>query len=171
MALNKLIFDVAGGLTNVTGMRVERIRTVLDTVRETIDQLAKATPDDPELQRSRSAMFNMFVDTYLAAGDVNDALEAADRGPRHRPQALAAQPGQCRRRARRFRSVWSGSATCEIQAGDTDGALEAYHERLGIARTLLTSDPTNRQGKRDMSVSLNKVGDVEVRIGDQGRRA
>ena len=88
VALDKLIFDVAGDLGVVAGMRVDTIRTLLDTVSQTIDELAQSAPDDTELQRSRSAMFNMFVDTYLAAGDVNDALDAAQQSAGHRAQAL-----------------------------------------------------------------------------------
>ena len=92
MAIDKLIFDVAGDLGVVAGLRVETIRTILDTVSQTIDELAQSAPDDTELQRSRSAMFNMFVDTYLAAGDVNDALDAAQQSLDIARKLFAAAP-------------------------------------------------------------------------------
>jgi len=166
VAVDKLIFDVAGGLSNVAGMQVGTIRTVLDTVRDTIDQLAEATPDDPELQRSRSAMFNMFVDTYLAAGDANGALDAASQGLEIARKLFKDQQDSLR--AERDVSVsLERLGDVRMQLGMTNEALEAYGERLEFARTLLKKQPDNRQAKRDLSVSLNKVGDGKLRLNDR----
>ena len=166
VALNKLIYDVAGDLSDVTGMRVGTIRTILDTVRTTIDQLARAAPDDLELQRSRSAMFNMFVDTYLAAGDVNDALDAAEQGLAISRKLSDAAPDDLG--AQRDTSVsLERLGDVQVQAGDLNGALATFRERLKFARRLLTSSPESLQAKRDLSVSLNKLGDIEFRTGDK----
>jgi tetratricopeptide (TPR) repeat protein len=165
VAINQLIFDVAGDLSVVAGMRVETIRTLLDTVSQTIDQLAESAPDDAELQRSRSAMFNMFVDTYMAAGDVNGALEAAQQSLDIARKLSAAAPGDTG--AERDVSIsLERLGDVKIQSGDPGGALEVYQERLAFARRLLTEDPISTQAKRDLSVSLNKVGDVRLRGGD-----
>jgi hypothetical protein len=72
-----LIFNIAQGLRDVAGMRVDTIRKILDTVQTTIDQLTLTAPDDPQLLHSRAVMFTNFVDTYLAAGDLRDAAAAA----------------------------------------------------------------------------------------------
>ena len=166
VALDKLIFDVAGDLGVVAGMRVDTIRTLLDTVSQTIDELAQSAPDDTELQRSRSAMFNMFVDTYMAAGDVNGALDAAQQSLDIARKLYAAAPDDTG--AERDVSIsLERLGDVKIQSGDTDGALQAYQERLAFARTLLTKDAKSLQAKRDLSVSLNKVGDVRLRAGDQ----
>ena len=166
VAIDKLIFDVAGDLGVVAGLRVETIRTILDTVSSTIDELAQSAPDDTELQRSRSAMFNMFVDTYLAAGDVNGALKAAQESLDIARKLFAAAPKDTG--AERDVSIsLERLGDVRIQAGDTKGALDAYQERLAVARRLLTGDPKSLQAKRDLSVSLNKVGDVRLRVGDQ----
>jgi tetratricopeptide (TPR) repeat protein len=165
VAVDKLIFDVAGDLSTMAGMRVDTIRTILETVRSTIDQLAEAAPDDVELQRSRSAMFNMFVDTYLAAGDLNGALDAAEQGLKIARKLFADDPNNTR--AERDVSIsLERLGDVKIGAGDSDGALAAYQERLDFARRLLAKDPQNLQAKRDLSVSLNKVGDVKFRTGD-----
>ncbi len=166
VAIDKLIFDVAGDLGVVAGMRVDTIRTILDTVSQTIDELAQSAPDDAELQRSRSAMFNMFVDTYLTAGDVNDALDAAQQSLDIARKLYAA--AQDDTGAERDVSIsLERLGDVKIQAGDTKGALDAYTERLAFARALLTKDSKSLQGRRDLSVSLNKVGDVRLRAGDQ----
>ena len=72
-----LIFDIAQGLRNVAGMRVETIRTILETTRRTVDQLLATAPNDPRLLRSRLVMLNNFAATYQSAGDLKDALAAA----------------------------------------------------------------------------------------------
>ena len=164
-AVDKLIFDVADGLRNVAGMRVGTIRTILDTVRSTIDNLAEAAPDDPELQRSRMAMFNSFVDTYLVAGDVNNALDAAAQSLKISRKLFANDPESAF--AERDVSIsLERLGDARIQAGDSAGALKAYKERLEFARRLLARQPDNLDVKRDVSVALNKIGDVESRDGN-----
>ncbi len=53
-----------------------------------------------------------------------------------------------------------------VAQGDLPGALEAYEESLRIARALADRDKGNAGWARDVSVSLNKVGDVRVAQGD-----
>ena len=53
--------------------------------------------------------------------------------------------------------------------GDQSGALAAYQEGLDIARKLAAEDPGNALAQRDVSVSLNKVGDVKLQAGDPRR--
>ncbi len=166
VAINQLIFDVAGNLGKVAGMRVETVRTILDTVSKTIDQLAQSAPDDTELQRSRSAMFNMFVDTYMAAGDVTGALNAAEQSLKIARKLSAAAPDDTGA-ARDVSISLERLGDVRFQSGDTAGALQAYQERLAFARRLLAKDPTGPQAQRDLSVSLNKVGDIRLRAGDR----
>ena len=52
-----------------------------------------------------------------------------------------------------------------LAAGDRAGALSAYEESLAIMRKLAASDPGNAGWQRDVSVSLNKVGDVRLAAG------
>ena len=90
-------------------------------MQKTIDQLIEVAPDDPQLLRSRAAMFNNFVDTYLAAGDLHDAATAAAQG-------------------------------------------------LDILRELAAQDPGKAEAQRDVSVSLEKVGNVKQQQGDLAAR-
>ena len=169
VAIDKLIFEVAGDLGKIAGMRVDTIRTILDTVSKTIDQLAQSAPDDTELLRSRSAMFNMFVDTYMAAGDVNGALHAAEESLKIARKLSAAAPDDGS--AERDVSIsLERLGDVEFLSGDTKGALAAYQDRLAFARRLLAKDPSDPQAQRDLSVSLNKVGDVRLRTGDRTAR-
>ena len=54
-----------------------------------------------------------------------------------------------------------------LQAGDRAGALAAYEESLAIRRKLAEADPGNAEAQRDLSVSLDKIGDVKLQAGDR----
>ena len=50
--------------------------------------------------------------------------------------------------------------------GDLAGALKSYRDSLAIIDRLAKSDPGNTGWQRDLSVSYEKVGDVQVAQGD-----
>ena len=161
-----LIFDVAQRLSNVSGMRVDTIRRILDTAQETVDQLVETAPNDRHLLRSRSAMLNNFVTTYLAAGDLKDAAAAATQSL-DIARKLAAQD-QGNAQAQRDVSVsLERLGAVKLRAGDQAGALAAYQESLDLRRKLAPQDQGNAQARRDVSVSLERLGAVKLRAGDQ----
>ena len=63
------------------------------------------------------------------------------------------------------------TATSLLAIGDTAGALAAAEQARQIMADLAASNPTNAGWQRDLSVSYNKVGDVQVAQGDLARRA
>jgi tetratricopeptide (TPR) repeat protein len=50
--------------------------------------------------------------------------------------------------------------------GDLDGALKSYRDALAIVDKLAKQDPGNAGWQRDLSVSYEKVGDVQSAQGD-----
>ena len=44
--------------------------------------------------------------------------------------------------------------------------MQAYQQSLEIRKRLAAADPANTQAQRDLSVSYNKLGDVQVQLGD-----
>ncbi len=52
------------------------------------------------------------------------------------------------------------------QLGDTQSALGYYQQCNDIRERLAEADPTNTQAQRDLSVSYNKLGDVQLKLGD-----
>jgi len=53
-----------------------------------------------------------------------------------------------------------------VSRGDLDGALEAFEESLTVRRRLSASDPRNTLWQRDVTLSLDGIGDVRVSRGD-----
>ena len=54
----------------------------------------------------------------------------------------------------------------QVAQGDLAGALTSYRDGLAIADRLAKADPGNAGWQRDLSVSYEKIGDVQVAQGD-----
>ena len=53
----------------------------------------------------------------------------------------------------------------QVAQGDLSGALKSYRDGLAIRDRLAKSDPGNAGWQRDLSVSFNKIGNVQVAQG------
>ena len=82
-AADHVVFRIARDLRDVQGMRVELARRILDAAQVMMDELARAAPDDLQLQRSRAAMLSEFVDTYLRVGDLTRTRRVRGRPGDH----------------------------------------------------------------------------------------
>lgn len=164
-AVDDLIVDVAGGLRTVSGMRVEIVRKILETVQATVERLAATAPDDKGLKRSQIAMYGLFTDTYLAAGAVDEARALADAGLSIARTLADADPGN----ADAQRDL-SGSlikvGNVMVQAGAHASAAAAFEESFTLSRSLADADPSNAVSQRDLAVSLSKIGNGKLRAGD-----
>ena len=60
---------------------------------------------------------------------------------------------------------------CAAPAGRSCRALDLFHASRAISQRLADADPTNAGLQRDLSISLNKVGDVLRHQGDLAGRA
>ncbi len=134
-AVNDLIFNIAQGLGyDSSTLPVSTIHHILDTVKATIESLAATEPGDTDLQRSRLTMLGNFAETYLKAGDLEDAQKAAEESLAL-AQALAKDKGDAE--AASDLSVSYHKVGDVLQAkGDLDGALTAYRASLAIAERL-----------------------------------
>ena len=158
--LNGLVYNVAQGLQNVVGMRVDAVKSTLGALGTTIDKLDKSAPDDPDLKLSRARMLANFVDTYLAAGALTDAEGAANDGLAAARAVLANDPGN--RDAQRALAVGLYKlGDVKLKAGDVSAALTSYQESLDTAEKL---DGPGAQRAR--WVSTEKLGDAKLAIGD-----
>ena len=163
--VDKVIFDIAQGLRNAQGMRVETIRSILTQVGSATQQLADAAPNDRDVQRSRAVMLDDFGDTYLAAGDPAAALKAYEGSLAIQRKLVAADPGN---------ADWQRDVSLSLDRignaksakGDTAGARAAYDEALKMARAQAKASPDNPERQRDLSVSLERMGDLAKRAGD-----
>lgn len=92
-AADGLVFDIAQGLRDVEGMRTSSVAKILGTARQTIEKLVDASPGNLPLQRSRSVMLEEFGTTYLAQGNLPQALESFQASLAIRERLAKADPG------------------------------------------------------------------------------
>jgi len=158
--LNGLIYNVAQGLQNVVGMRVDAVKSTLGAVSGTIDALDKGAPDDAELKLSRARMLANFVDAYLAAGALQDAEGAANDGLAAAQTVAAKEPdNQDAQRALVVSLYKLGDV--KLKAGDASVALQSYQQSHNTARTLAEHD-RGGASQRLLWVTLQKVGDAKL---------
>jgi hypothetical protein len=72
---DSLVMDIARGLRDVQGMSADSVRTILDTAKGTLEQLAASSADDLSLQRSRAVMMEAFGEEFLG-GEWKDRRRA-----------------------------------------------------------------------------------------------
>ena len=128
-------------------------------------KLAAADPGNAEWQRDLSVSLDRVGDVRLAAGDRAGALAAYEESLAIMRKLAAADPGNARLAARPEREPRQGRRRAAGR-GRPAGALAAYEESLAIMRKLAAADPGNAEWQRDLSVSLDKVGNVQL---DRGR--
>jgi tetratricopeptide (TPR) repeat protein len=164
-AADQVAFRIAGDLRDVEGMRVESVRRILTTAQAMMDGLARAAPNDLQLQASRGGILSEFAATYLSAGDLASARAAADESLAIARKLAAADPGNARQHDLSVSLHNVGDV--RLAAGDRAGAFAAYDEGLAIMRKLAAADPGNQDWQRDLGVGLNRIGDVRLAAGDR----
>jgi tetratricopeptide (TPR) repeat protein len=165
-AADDVVFQLAQNLRNVEGMRVETVRRILDAARTLMDRIARAAPDDPQLQRSRAAMFSEFTETFVRIGDLTQAQATAQEGLAIVRKLAAADPSNTSLQ----RDVYvflTRLGNVQLAAGERPQALVSYGNGLTIARALIARDPDDSARQRDATLTLDKIGDVLLTIGDR----
>lgn len=165
-AVKGLVFNIAQGLRDVTGMRVEAVRQILETVQAASDQLIATAPDDPELLRSRAAMFDNFGRTYLAAGDVTAARRSAEGAVAILRRLLVLtsdRPGI----DGDLSVVLSTLGTVVRKAGDPTAAIGIFREALASARRGVARMPGDIREVERVGNVLDKLGGALLDAGDQ----
>jgi tetratricopeptide (TPR) repeat protein len=140
-----LIFQIAQGLRNVEGIRVESLDKILDQARKTVERLTESNPSNPALLRSKAVMLDEFAKTYLSAGNLAAALKSAEES--HAILSHLAETGDADKDAERNLSV-SVLRIGDVKRaqGDSKAALAAYDEALALDRKRAEADKGNVGG-------------------------
>ena len=130
------------------------------------ERLAKADPGNAGWQRDLSVSHNKIGDVQQAQGNLAGGADklpgrAGDQASVWRKPTPATPAGSATSRSRTTRS-----ATCSVAQGNLAAALTSYRAVAAIAERLAKADPGNAGWQRDLSVSHNKIGDVQLAQGD-----
>ena len=133
------------------------------------DRLAKSDPGNTGWQRDLSVSYDKVGDVQVAQGNLPAALPStatASRSPtawRSPTPATPAGSAISRCRTRRL-------ATCRWRRATSPAALTSYRDSLAIATAWRNPIPATPGWQRDLSVSHDKIGDVQVAQGDLAAR-
>jgi tetratricopeptide (TPR) repeat protein len=157
--VDAVIFDLAQGLKDVEGMRVETVRRILERAEAAVGRLASRTENDPEVRHSQMVMFNLFSETYQKLGATQLAVEYAQKALDIARDLAARDPDNSR---------WTYDISISLnrigdvlaERGDLAGALAAHREDVELSRALSDRSPGDANLRRGISVSLHKLGDL-----------
>ncbi len=166
--VRETVFNIAQGLRDVSGMRIEALKTILTTVKEASDKLLATAPDDPELLRSRAAMFGNFAEAYDAAGDITAARGYAQQSL-DIMRTLARQRPEDVRVERDLSVPLTTLGSLDLRAGDLAGALRAFEEALALARAGLARAPNDVTARQHVGAALDRIGGARLAEGDLTR--
>ncbi len=140
---------------------------------EMSEKLLAANPDSAQAVRDVSVSLNKLGDFIAKRGQPGDAETALKRYTRSLELAeklLAANPdsGQAARDVSVSLNKLGGFLAQRGQPGDAETALKHYARGLEMSDKLLAANPDSGQAVRDVSVSLNKLGDFLAQRGQPG---
>jgi len=151
--------DVAQGVRDVQGMRIENLRAILQRVETAVAELRKAAPDDPRVLRGEAVTLTLFSDTYLAAGDTEEARKTIEDALAIRRRLFAEEPDDLLLQSHLSLNL-NRLGDIEIRTGNLAAAEAAYEEALAFARGVLEKKPDDPDAQADVWISIVKVGDV-----------
>jgi tetratricopeptide (TPR) repeat protein len=143
---------------------------------EVREKLHAANPDSAQAARDVSVSLNKLGDFLAKRGQEGDAATALGHYQRSlevREKLLAANPDSAE--AARDVSVSLNNLGVFLatrgQEGDAATALGHYQRSLELAEKLLAANPDSAQAARNVSVSLNRLGDFLATRGQEGDAA
>lgn len=152
---------------------VDRALAAFEQARDIDEALLAADPHNRVAQRDVTISLAKLGDLYRrrgAAGDVERAVAAFERGFALAEQILAADPTSPE--AMRDVSIALNRLGYLYlrrgRPGDLEHALKLFERDLRIAENLLAEEPGDAQARRDLSVTLNMLGDAYLRRSGAG---
>jgi tetratricopeptide (TPR) repeat protein len=165
-AVARLIFDIAQGFRHTEGVRVATIRSVLDQAEGNIEELLRDAPTDHELLIIKGGMFEEFAQVYLNSGDLDKALDAAQKGLaiyRKLDDGSSTDAADARRRST---VTLNEIGAITAHSGNLAAAVDSYAQAVAILRNLVAADSSDSSLSRDLAVELGMLGPAQAATGD-----
>ncbi|NBC34502.1 MAG: TIR domain-containing protein [Alphaproteobacteria bacterium] len=166
-AADALVRDLAGGLRNVSGIRAETVRRILERAEGVFESLFEAGAASPRLRRQHGWMHIEFGRTLATLGDTHGQLNRAEAAVAVLEDLVADDPDTLQWQ-RDLAVAFSEVGDARRALGDLPGAFAAYSDDLTTRDRLIEADPDNTGWQLDLSVAHERIGDVLRDQGDLG---
>ena len=165
-AVDGLIFNIVAGFKDVSGLRVETIRNILETTRKTVDQLQATAPENEQLLYNRSQMLVQFARIYISAGVPLDAQKAAKDSLDILRSLIKRYPSNFFLRSRLLASM-ALLGQVHLKAGNRAYAVIRSRECVDQARQLVKLDSDVVRAIDQLDVCLSGLGRAESSMSDK----
>ena len=164
--MNGLIFNIAQGLRDVEGIRVESLDKILGQVRKTVERLTETDPANPRLMRDKAVMLDEFAKTYLSAGNLTAAQRSAEESNAilHRLAELPERPT----RILEHNVAVSLSRMGDVKRAQGDGPGHSPPTGPALPTTASGQRPTRPTPwpSRTSRIDLDRIADIKLYGGD-----
>lgn len=164
-AAQSLVSDVASGLRDVEGMRLQALRKILGKAEEAYNALVDAAKGDGRLKYQQALMYDQFALTYSAQGDTQSELDAATKSLAIMQLLVKDDPSNLLWR-QGLEDSQARVGLARKQRGDLDGALALYQSALQILEELRGKKPDDLHIQSSIASRLMDIGDVQFQQGD-----
>ncbi len=164
-AASGLIFDLAQGLRDQTGVPVSALRKILDQAMTVLDKLTANSPDDNAMLQLRAAALEELSITYASVGDTERQRDTAEQSATLWERLTKSAPGDVFLQ-RELSVSYDRVGDVLVDQGNMPAALKSYQDSQAIRDRLARTDPGNTGWQRDASVSDDNVGDVLLAQGN-----
>jgi tetratricopeptide (TPR) repeat protein len=141
-------------------------RRAYDASLEAARRLATAAPKDLALQRDVEIAIHFTGNVRVAEGDFDGAATAYDEALAVGRKLAAAYPGDSIYQQDVPGDLFAKGDMLGAHKGDIAGALAACQEGLEIMRKVSAANPDNVWFEANITVGLEKVGDMDIVKGD-----
>ncbi|MBV8589581.1 MAG: tetratricopeptide repeat protein [Acetobacteraceae bacterium] len=164
-AVNVIVVDIAQGLRYVAGVPTATIRTILEKIQGTVEDLTRFAPENVELSRVYLDSLREIAITLQTAGDTQGARHSALKAL-ERAQELALRDPDDREWQHEISITLNRLGSIALSGGEAAEALKHDEEATAVMRRLTKADPNNRIWRHDLSISLDGIGEVKSQTGD-----
>ena len=156
---DSLVLDLAQGLRDAEGMRVDLVRKILDRAEEAYKQLAAADEGNAEILRSQAEMQMEFAVTNERQGDTPRQFSSAQAAATTLQLLVAGDPANLD--LQRLLSL-SYQRLGDVQAvqGNLEVALKSYKDSVAIVEKLSKASPGNADWQTGLLASYDGIGMV-----------
>ena len=183
-ALHKLatefLFELHDSIEKYPGSTPARKRLV-EVALQTLDNLAKESPNDAALQQDLAAAYLKVGDVqgrpgFPNLGDTAGAL-VSYRKSLHTRERLAPSASMTVEERRELATNYDRIGDTLRLAGDAGNALASYRSGFNVRQELIKNWPTNTDVQGDLAKSYERIGDTLAQMGqrqealDQERQA
>ncbi len=164
-SVSSLVNDMTLHLRDAPGVRLADLQHLLGGADAILARMAGLAPEDEAVQRLKANALTGFAETYVHAGDLPAALDAAQRAVTLQTRLLALHPHDPTL-GRDLAESWRWIGDAKLRQRDVPAALAAYRADADTLAQIDGSHPADPELLQRLARADQAVGDALLAKGD-----